>query len=161
MVWLPSGSVPHLLSTVLWGAAGIGKTDKRVRREWPDIKQFPQGDLFPGDCEWSKYKRWHFWCIFSLLQHRIWNQNSKSQFQSYFCYLDFPSGSVGKESAYNAGDPGSIPGLGRSPREWKGYPLQYSGLENSMDCIVHGVTKSPTRSEQISLHLLTIVSLYS
>ena len=38
----------------------------------------------------------------------------------------------------------SIPGLGRSPREGKGYPLQYSGLENSMDCIVHGVTKSRT-----------------
>ena len=38
-----------------------------------------------------------------------------------------------KESAYNAGDLGSIPGLGRSPREGKGYPLQYSGLENSMD----------------------------
>ena len=45
----------------------------------------------------------------------------------------------------NAGDMGSIPGLGRSPGEWKGYPLQYSGLENSMDCIVHGVAKSWTR----------------
>ena len=43
--------------------------------------------------------------------------------------------SVGKESACNAGDLGSIPGLGRSPGEGKGYPLQYSGLENSMDCI--------------------------
>ena len=53
-------------------------------------------------------------------------------------------GSVGKESAYNAGDLGSVPGLGRSPGEGKGYPLQYSGLENSMDCIVHGVTKSQT-----------------
>ena len=46
----------------------------------------------------------------------------------------FPHSSVGKESACNAGNPGSIPGLGRSPREGKGYPLQYSGLENSMDC---------------------------
>ena len=43
------------------------------------------------------------------------------------------------------GDLGSIPGLGRSPGEGKGYPLQYSSLENSMDCIVHGVTKSQTR----------------
>ena len=51
---------------------------------------------------------------------------------------------AGKESACNAGDMGSIPGLGRSPGEGKGYPLQYSGLENSMDCIVHGVTKSRT-----------------
>ena len=97
----------------------------------------------------------------------------------------FPDSSVGKESACNAGDPssipglgrsagewidyplqyswaslvaqlvknlpamredlGSIPGLGRSPAEGKGYPLQDSGLENSMDCIVHGVTKSWTR----------------
>ena len=96
---------------------------------------------------------------------------------------DFPHSSVGKESAYNAGDPGSIPWSGRSPGEGIGYPLeyswaslvvqlvkklpamqetwvqslggedplekgkatQYSGLENSMNCIVHGVTKSRTR----------------
>ena len=45
----------------------------------------------------------------------------------------FPGGLSGKESACNAGDLGSIPGLGRSPGEGKGYPLQYSGLENSMD----------------------------
>ena len=50
-----------------------------------------------------------------------------------------------KESARSAGDLGSIPGLGRSPGEGKGYPLQYSGLENSMDCVVHGVAKSGTR----------------
>ena len=54
----------------------------------------------------------------------------------------FPGGSDGKVSAYNVGDLGSIPGLGRSPREGKGYSLQFSGLENSMDCIVHGVAKS-------------------
>ena len=53
-----------------------------------------------------------------------------------------PGGSAGTESARNAGGLGSIPGSGRSPGEGKGYPLQYSGLENSMDCIVHGVTKS-------------------
>ena len=57
----------------------------------------------------------------------------------------FPSSSVSKESTCNAGDLGSISGLGRSPGEGKGYPLQYSGLENSMDCVVHGVTKSWTR----------------
>ena len=60
-------------------------------------------------------------------------------------HLGFPCGPAGKESACNAGDLGSIPGLGRSPGEGKGYPLQYSGLENSMDCIVHGVTQSWTR----------------
>ena len=57
----------------------------------------------------------------------------------------FPCGSSGKESACNAGDLGSIPGLRRSPGEGKGYSLQYSGLENFRDCIVHGVTKSQTR----------------
>ena len=57
----------------------------------------------------------------------------------------FPCGSADKESACNAGELGSIPGWGRSPGEGKGYPLQYLGLENSMDCIVHGVEKSRTR----------------
>ena len=50
----------------------------------------------------------------------------------------FPGGSAGKESARDAGDLGSIPGLGKSPREGKGYSLRYSGLENSMDCKIHG-----------------------
>ena len=56
----------------------------------------------------------------------------------------FPDSSDSKESTCNAGNLGSIPGLGRSPGEGKGYPLQYSDLENSMDCIVHGVAKSWT-----------------
>ena len=63
---------------------------------------------------------------------------------------DFPCGSAGKESACNAGNLGSIPGLGGSPGEGKGYPLQYSGLENSMDCIVHGVAKSWTRLRDLT-----------
>ena len=58
--------------------------------------------------------------------------------------MGFPESSAGKESASSAGDLGSIPLLGRSPGEGKGYPVQYSGLENSMDCIVHRVTKSQT-----------------
>ena len=56
----------------------------------------------------------------------------------------FPDSSAGKESAWNAGHLGLIPRLGRSPGEEKGYPLQYSGLENSMDFIVHGVRESDT-----------------
>ena len=61
--------------------------------------------------------------------------------------LEPPGGSDGKESAYNAGDLGSTPGLGRSPGEGNGNPLQYSCLENSMDtedwqATVYGVTKS-------------------
>ena len=64
----------------------------------------------------------------------------------------FPCGSAGKESTCNAGDLGSILGLGRSPGEGKGHPLQYSGLENSTDCIVHGVTKSWTRLSDFHFH---------
>jgi len=62
-------------------------------------------------------------------------------------------GSAGKESACNVGDLGSIPGLGRSPGEGKGHPLQCSGLENSMDHIVHGVAKSRTRLSDFHFHL--------
>jgi len=51
--------------------------------------------------------------------------------------LSFPDCSAGKESACNVGDLGSVPVLGRSPGEGNSYPLQYSDLENSMDCIVH------------------------
>ena len=56
----------------------------------------------------------------------------------------FPCDLAGKEFACNEGDLGLIPGLGRSSGEGKGHPLQYSGLENFMDCILHGVAKSRT-----------------
>ena len=70
--------------------------------------------------------------------------------------LGLPCGSAGKVSARNAGDLGSIPGLGRSPGEGKGYPLQYSGLENSMDCIVHRVTKNQTQLSNFHFHLTSL-----
>ena len=66
--------------------------------------------------------------------------------------MGFPENSVGKESACNAVDAGSILGSGRSAGEEKGYPLQYSGLENSMDCIVRGVTKSRTSLNDFHFH---------
>ena len=69
-------------------------------------------------------------------------------------FLGFPGGSAGKESTCNVGDLGLIPGLGRSPGEGKGYPLKYSGLENSMDCIVHGAAKSQTWLSDFHFHLL-------
>ena len=59
--------------------------------------------------------------------------------------MSFPGGSDGKEFTCNARDLGSISGSGRFPGEGNGYPLQYSGLENSMDCIAHGVAKSRTQ----------------
>ena len=72
--------------------------------------------------------------------------------------LDFPGVSDGKSPAYNAGDLGSIPGLGRFPGEGNGNPLQYSCLENSMDggawwATVHGVTKSWTRLSDFTLYM--------
>ena len=70
----------------------------------------------------------------------------------FFLVLGFPCGSAGKESACNVGDLGSVPGLGKSPGEGKGYPLQYSSLENSMDYTVHGVVKSRTRLSDFHFH---------
>ena len=70
------------------------------------------------------------------------------------CFLkSSPCGSAGKEATCSAGDLGSIPGLEICPGEGKGYPLLYSGLENSMDCIVHGVAKS--RTQLSHFHLLS------
>ena len=67
-------------------------------------------------------------------------------------FLGFPCGSAGKESTHNAGHLGLIPGLERFPREKKGKILQYSGLENSMDCIVHGVAKSQAQLRDFHFH---------
>ena len=74
-------------------------------------------------------------------------------------FLGFPGGSAGKESTCSVGDLGSIPGLGRSPGEGKGYPLQYSGLENSMDCRIHRVPESWTRLSNFSFHTVKEFSI--
>ena len=66
--------------------------------------------------------------------------------------MGFPSGTAGKESSCNLGDLGSVSGLGRSFGGGKGYPLQYSGLENNMDCTVHGVAKSWTQLSNFHFH---------
>ena len=67
-------------------------------------------------------------------------------------HMNYPGCSAGKESACNVGDLGSIPGLGRSLGEGKGYPLQYSGLENPINCRVHGVTEWDTTG-WLSFHM--------
>ena len=74
--------------------------------------------------------------------------------------MGFPCDSAGKESTQNVGDMGSIPGLGRSPGEGNGCPLQCSGLENSMDCIVHAVTKSRTQPRDFHSHSYRYKSRY-
>ena len=80
----------------------------------------------------------------ALNRLEVWDLDGRRAVES------FPGGSDGQESACNEGDQGSIPRLGRSTGEGKGYPLQYSGLENSMDrgawqATVHGVAKHQTR----------------
>ena len=72
-----------------------------------------------------------------------------------------PCGSAGRESTRNAGDLGSIPGLGRSPGEGKGCPFQYSGLKNSMDCTVLGVTKSQTQLSDFHFHFQALLGCFT
>ena len=71
-------------------------------------------------------------------------KHSMGHFNGGLGSFGLPCGSVGEESACNAGDLGSIPGMGRYPGEGNGHPFQYSGLENSMDWMIHGVAKSWT-----------------
>ena len=80
----------------------------------------------------------------SPVQFLGWKDLLEKWYVPTVVFLGFPGGSTGKKSACNVGVLGLIPGLGRSPGEGKGYTLQYSGLENSMNCIVHGVAKSWT-----------------
>ena len=89
----------------------------------------------------------------------IWGDKNVCQFRKSLIgwAMGFPCGSTGKESACNVGGLGSTSGLGRSHGEGKGYPLQYSGLENTMDCIVYGAAKSRSRlSDFHSLHFMRI-----
>ena len=96
----------------------------------------------------QKVKSFHLLVFYFLLNlDTIYEQDTK---WIMYCVLGFPGGSDGIESACNAGDLGLIPGLGRSPGEVNSYPLQYSGLENSMDrgawqATVQGVAKTWTR----------------
>ena len=120
-------SKPRLLG-FWWGGAGLGKGDAEAKRKgvkthklrYPAMQETPV-DSWVGKFPWRRDR----------LPTPV--------------FLGFPCGSAGKEATLNAGDLGSIPGLGKSPGEGKGYPLQYSGLVKSMDYIVHGVAKSRTR----------------
>ena len=115
--------------------------------------------LLQGTCEiWVWFKnlcfRCYNWCDPNLQEGQAVATISQKTpsclliFQvgqaSLFAVCLFPCDSAGKESISNVGDLGSVPRLGRFPGEGKGYPLQLSGLENSMDCIVHGITKRQT-----------------
>ena len=113
---------------------------------WPVISWAPEAECVP--------KAWVLTCCSPLAKTTSCVRNTpstQSMFSKYHSPLKlidiwgFPDSSVGKQFACNVGDLGLIPGLGRSPGEGKGYPLQYSGLENSVNCIVHGVAKSWTQ----------------
>ena len=104
------------------------------RRKWQ-----PTPVLLPGKS--------HVWR--SLVGYSPWGCKELDKIEQLHFHFSldwgFPCGSAGKKSTCNVGDPGSTPGLGITPGEGKSYPLQYSGLENFMDCIVHGITKSQTQ----------------
>ena len=104
---------------------------------------FPTQGLNSGllHCRWILY---HLKCRKPQFNSRVGKIRCRRDRLPPPVFLVFPCGSPGRESTCNAGDLGFIPGMGRSSGEGKGYPIQYSGLENSMDHIVHGVTKSWT-----------------
>ena len=88
----------------------------------------------------STHQLMYIWVVFNLLTVPF------HKGRGFLC------SSAGKESACNAGDLGLIPGLGRSPGEGNGNPFQYSCLENSMDCVVHGAAKSWTQLSNLHFH---------
>ena len=126
----PSPSHPRLVTTSLISAS-------------VSLFQFHLCPLLDSACKW-----YHMAFVFLFLTYCRRRDRLPT-----LIILGFSCGSAGKESACNVGDLGLIPGLGRSPGEGKGYPLQYSGLENSMDCIDHGVTKSRTRLSNFHFHV--------
>ena len=110
---------------------------------WPSVEGFPGSSAGKRIRLQSRRLRFSSW-----VRKIPWRRD---RLPTPVC-LGFPCGSAGEESARNSGDLGSIPGLGRSPGEGNGYPLQCSGLENSLDCIVHGVAKSQTRLSGFHFH---------
>ena len=95
----------------------------------------------------------------TLETHVFVSYSKPMLFNIPFCKMRaFPGGSAGKESTYNARDLGLIPGLGRYPGEGKGYPLQYFGMENSINCLVYGAAKSRTRLSNLHFTSLNFTS---
>ena len=96
---------------------------------------------------------------FDLVPIAAWTQEGINAMDKKLLTVGSPGGSAGKESACNAGGLCVIPRLGRSPGEGKGYPLQYSGLENSMDCIAHRVTKIWIRLRATFTSLMILIEI--
>ena len=104
--------------------------------------QRPHGEEVQAGCRHRERQDLGHMPLFGSLDGVLWS----------FLFLGFPCGSAHKESVRNARDLGPIPGLERSPGEGIHYPLQYSGLESSMDCIARGVTKSWTQLSYFHFH---------
>ena len=140
----------HLISG--WGLyPGSVLTRKRL-----GLSRLPSGS---SPVTWGKNPLSNGTLVENLMGCSIWkyivlkiNGSGLHVFDTVTTPLSFPCGSACKEYASNVGDLGLIHGLGRSPGEGKGYPLQYSGLENSMNCIGHGVTKNQTCLSNIHFH---------
>ena len=113
------------------------------------------GNLISGPSAFSKSNLY----IWKFSVHVLLKPVLKDFEHSLTSMVGFPCDSAGKESTCNVGDLGSTPGLGRSPGKGKAYPLQYSGLENSRDCIVHGVAKSWTQLSDF--HFTSMVDEYN
>ena len=101
---------------------------------------------------WKIPRTWESGGLPSMGLHRVRHDWSDLAAAAYI-YMGFPGSSAGKELTCNAGGLGSISGFGRSPDERNSDPLQYSGPENSMDCIVHGVAKNQTRLSNFHFHV--------
>ena len=154
-----------------------------IRTHWRDLKRLSQLRLFTCflfvltfelylcKCAWLPFFRCLGHVPFEWVNYALGNWFWKPMFDSWvgkICwrrdrlptpvFLGFPCGSACKESACNARDLDLIPGLGRSPGEGKGYLLQYSGLENSMDFIVHGVSKSQTQLSDFHFHFIKSIN---
>ena len=129
---------------LIWGSLIDSYTWPSRGGFWDELQKAPSSFHFPWDphCTW-----WRSVGNWNCINYQVLNQFWEFIPQIFDAYTlnGFPCGSAGKESACNVGDLGSVPVLGIPPGERNGYPLQYSGLENSMDYIVHGVTKSRTR----------------
>ena len=146
-VWVGSGSCwwtgrPDVLQS-------MGSQSRTWLSDWtegPGVKSLISWELIFG-VVWNRVKFFYMW-ISSLPNTVYWRDSlflfEYSGFHELSYSQHFQGSSAGKESACSAGDLASVPGLRRSPGEGNGYPLQYSGLESSMDCTAHGVAKSGT-----------------
>ena len=131
-----------------WGQEEKGETEDEMVG-WHHLLNGHELEQAPGDSGQGSLTCCSPWCH-EESDMTEWLNNMHIHVSILFQV--FPDNSVGKGSACNAGDPSSIPGSGRCSGEGKGYPLQYSSLENSTDCTVHGVTKSWTQLSDFQFH---------